>query len=111
MAITGIFYVEIQVSDLPRAKRFYGETLSWKLNTDLPEVGGFWFGAGYLVAVAGKPAPGSTFVCVRVDDVEAEHKRLSDSGVAVTPIDQKPWGERSFRFSDPDGHLWVYGQG
>jgi len=24
-------------------------------------------------------------------------------------VDQ-PWGERNFRFSDPDGNVWVYAQ-
>jgi catechol 2,3-dioxygenase-like lactoylglutathione lyase family enzyme len=29
MTATGIFYVFAFVSDLPRSKRFYGETLGW----------------------------------------------------------------------------------
>ena len=34
MAIEGIFYIYAQVTDLQRAKQFYGETLGWKLHTD-----------------------------------------------------------------------------
>jgi catechol 2,3-dioxygenase-like lactoylglutathione lyase family enzyme len=34
MAIEGIFYVYAKVSDLEQAKRFYRDTLGWKLQTD-----------------------------------------------------------------------------
>ena len=34
MAVKGIFYVFAEVSDLAHSKKFYGETLGWKLNTD-----------------------------------------------------------------------------
>ena len=47
---------------------------------------------------------------VRVDDVDAEHARLAQRGVAVGALQDQPWGERNFRFSDPDGNVWVYGQ-
>jgi catechol 2,3-dioxygenase-like lactoylglutathione lyase family enzyme len=40
MAIEGIFYVHAKVTDLQRAKQFYGETLGWKLHTDEPYVAG-----------------------------------------------------------------------
>jgi predicted enzyme related to lactoylglutathione lyase len=112
MTIQGIFYVYASVSDLARAKQFYGETLDWKLNTDEPHVAGFWFGSGYLVAgLAGPPyGSGGTHVAVRVDDVDAEHARLTARGVAVSALQDQPWGERSFRFSDPDGNVWLYAQ-
>ncbi|MBM4383048.1 MAG: VOC family protein [Deltaproteobacteria bacterium] len=112
MAIQGVFYVYAAVSDLARAKKFYGETLGFRLNTDEPYVGGFWFGSGYLVIGAMAPATGSggTHVAVRVDDVDAEHSRLAQRGVAVGPVQDQPWGERNFRFSDPDGNVWVYAQ-
>ena len=116
MSAKEIFYIEAFVSDLKRSKRFYGETLGWKLNTDLPEVGGFYFGTGYLVVVADHRPPesrqyaGGMHVEVKVDDVDAEHKRLQQLGVDVSPLSDKPWGERKFSFKDPDGYLWSYGQ-
>lgn len=116
MAIEGIFYVYADVSDLARAKRFYGEALGWKLNTDEPGVAGFWFGTGYLVARQDERAPGERgyaggmHVAVRVDDLDAQHARLRERGVAVSPIHTRPWGERNFSFADPDGYLWEYGQ-
>lgn len=112
MAIEGVFYVYASVSDLARTKRFYGDTLGWKLNTDEPHVAGFWFGSGYLVAGLQGPPYGSagTHVAVRVADVDAEHARLAARGVAVSALADQPWGERNFRFSDPDGVVWVYAQ-
>jgi len=112
VAIQGVFYVYAAVSDVVRAKKFYGETLGFRLNTDEPHAGGFWFGTGYLVVGAMAPATGSggTHVAVRVDDVPAEHARLAERGVAVGPVVDQPWGERNFRFSDPDGNVWVYAQ-
>jgi len=116
MGIEGIFYVYADVSDLERSKRFYGETLGWKLNTDEPVVAGFWFGSGYLIVHADvRPAEqrryaGGMHVAVRVDDLDAQHARLTERGVAVSPIHARPWGERNFSFADPDGYLWEYGQ-
>jgi predicted enzyme related to lactoylglutathione lyase len=39
-----------------------------------------------------------------VDDVDAEHRRLNQEGVAITtPLQTEPWGERFFQVSDPNG--------
>ena len=116
MAIEGIFYVHIHVSDIERAKRFYGEMLGWRLDTNLPEVGGFWFGDGYLVAnLDTRPASerqytGGMKVTVKVDDLDAQHAQLGERGVAVSQIEKRPWGQRDFSFRDPDGYSWEYAQ-
>lgn len=114
MAIEGLFYIHLEVTDLDRAKVFYGETLGWTLNTNEPGVAGLWFGSAYLVAsqAAGAvpgPRGAGVEVAVRVDDLDDQHRRLSDGGVAPSPIETKPWGERSFTFKDPDGYAWRYG--
>ena len=116
MAIEGVFYIYAKVADLHRAKQFYGDTLGWKLQTDEPYVAGFWFGTGYLIAGLDSIASGEArgaggmHVAVRVQDLDAEHAKLAERGVAVSPIQAQPWGERNFRFTDPDGYLWEYGQ-
>jgi catechol 2,3-dioxygenase-like lactoylglutathione lyase family enzyme len=115
MAIEGVFYVRISVADLPRAKRFYGETLGWRLETDESYVAGFWFGSGYLVAAldpaaTAKPRDGGMTVTVRVDDLDAQHKQLADKGLAVSPIESRPWGQRDFSFTDADGYRWDYAE-
>jgi catechol 2,3-dioxygenase-like lactoylglutathione lyase family enzyme len=116
MAIQGIFYVFQSVSDLSRSKKFYGETLGWKLGTDEPDVAGFAFGGAYLVLHGGDRrgaaahAEEGRHVAVLVDDVDAEHTRLRRLGLAVGELQDRPWGQRDFSFSDPDGYLWFYGQ-
>jgi len=114
MAIKGIFYVFAEVSDLARSKKFYGQTLGWKLNTDEKDVAGFAFGNAYLVIHAtgrqAQPTGPSLYVEVQVDDVNAEHERLKGLGVEVSNPSDQHWGERNFSFRDPDGHVWFYGQ-
>lgn len=116
MAIEGVFYVYAVVTDLKRAKQFYGDALGWKLHTDEAAVAGFWFGTCYLVIgrdPGGAPGSGNArgmHVAVRVNDLDAEHALLTQRGVDVSPIHHQPWGERNFSFKDPDGYLWEYSQ-
>ena len=117
MGMKGIFYVHAYVSDMARSKTFYAEKLGWKLGTDEPHVAGFAFGSGYLVLVAhpdkeseAAKGNGGMYVEVQVEDVNAEHARLKSLGVQVSELQDLPWGERNFSFSDPDGYLWYYGQ-
>ena len=96
-----------------RAKAFYGDKLGWRLDTDEPTVAGFWFGSGYLVAtldLSVQHGSGGLNIAVRVDDIDAEHRLLAERGVGVSPIEARPWGQRDFRFIDPDGYLWEYAQ-
>jgi catechol 2,3-dioxygenase-like lactoylglutathione lyase family enzyme len=46
-----------------------------------------------------------------VDDVDAEHARFAARGVAFLngPVD-RPWGQRTTAFADPDGHVWEIAQ-
>jgi glyoxylase I family protein len=116
MAIQGLYYVFVFASDFARSKRFYGETLGWQLGTDEADVAGFAFGSGYLVLRKDERPPAERsyvsgmHVAVRVDDVDAQHATLARAGVAVSELRDQFWGERNFRFSDPDGYVWVYGQ-
>jgi catechol 2,3-dioxygenase-like lactoylglutathione lyase family enzyme len=116
MTAKGIFYVFAYVSDLQRSKKFYGETLGWKLGTDEEGVAGFAFGDGYLVlhsddrSTESRRYRGGMHVEVKVEDVNTEHARLKQRGVAVGELRDVPWGERNFFFDDPDGYTWSYGQ-
>ena len=48
---------------------------------------------------------------VQVDDVDALCARARSAGAQITrePEDQ-PYGERSFSATDPEGHVWTFGQ-
>lgn len=40
------------------------------------------------------------------DDLEEAYRMVSESGVRmIHPIEIQPWGQRVFRFHDPDGHI------
>ena len=45
-----------------------------------------------------------------VDDVDAEHKRLTSAGLKpVMPLEDHPWGDRGFAILDPNGvMLYIY---
>jgi catechol 2,3-dioxygenase-like lactoylglutathione lyase family enzyme len=117
MAVQGLFYILILASDLDRSKRFYRDALGWRLDTDVAgQVAGLWFGEAYLVvsqdhrpADERRYAGGSEF-SVKVDDLDAQHARLTEAGVAPSAIASQSWGERNFKFHDPDGYPWCYGQ-
>jgi catechol 2,3-dioxygenase-like lactoylglutathione lyase family enzyme len=122
--------VVIPVSDVDRAKRFYGN-LGWRLDADFVKGDAFravqftppgaaasiHFGRGITSAVPGS-APGLLLV---VSDIEAARAALLDRGVDVGEVFHRAVGEspasgrdparRSYSsyatFSDPDGNTWL----
>jgi catechol 2,3-dioxygenase-like lactoylglutathione lyase family enzyme len=122
--------VVIPVSDVDRAKRFYGD-LGWRLDADFVRGGEFrvvqftppgsscsvHFGTGVTSAVPGS-ARGLYLV---VSDIEAARAELVDRGVDVSEVFHRAVGEgplsgpdparRSYAsfasFSDPDGNGWL----
>jgi catechol 2,3-dioxygenase-like lactoylglutathione lyase family enzyme len=118
--------VNLPVSDIDRAKRFY-LSLGWRFDIDLV-VGdlrtvqitpphspcSIQFGRGRTDAEPGS-AQGLYLV---VDDIDAARVDLISRGVDVSEVQEArppgfdaPEGERSYfataRFSDPDGNAWV----
>jgi len=63
-----------------------------------------------FAADAARPASNhSVIVELRVDDVDAEFRRLATSlGEVVQEPTTMPWGNRSLLFRDPDGNLVNY---
>jgi lactoylglutathione lyase len=44
-------------------------------------------------------------IVIEVDDVDGWHERVADSGHPILePLQDRPWGLRDFRISDPDGY-------
>ena len=124
--------VTIPVSDVDRAKEFYGETLGWRLDADFSEgerrvvqftppgsPASIHFGAGRTSAAPGS-AQGMFLV---VSDIQAARDGLLGRGVEVSEIfhaDGGPLGDpvggpapdhQSYgslaAFSDPDGNTWL----
>lgn len=57
----------------------------------------------------GMGAGGLQGVMLHVPDIDAEHARLRQAGVEVSPIDEQPWG-RFTMLRDPDGNGWIVAQ-
>jgi catechol 2,3-dioxygenase-like lactoylglutathione lyase family enzyme len=124
--------VAVPVADVDRAKRFYGETLGWRLDGDF--VAGDEF-RGLQYTPPGSPssihfgkgitpaAPGSAKgLFLVVSDIVAARAELVDRGVKVSevfhragpgkpPISGPNPERRSYSsfatFDDPDGNTWV----
>lgn len=116
MSVKGINCLSAYVTDLERSKRFYTQTIGWKIMTEAPGVAGLAFGESYFVIHSddrGNPdhrCGGGMHVLVNVEGVDAEHARLKALGVHVSEPVNQPWGQRTFTFWDPDGYMWVYSQ-
>jgi len=60
----------------------------------------------------GSPRDGvSSMLYVYVDDVDAHYGVARAAGVrVVTELEDKPWGDRGYQVSDPEGHQWTFAQ-
>jgi len=107
--------VGIPVSDVDRAKKFYGETLGWPVDNDQVVSDDVRFiqvtppGSACSIAFGkgiSEMEPGSQkglqVVVTSADDAFAD---LRERGVETSEIDDQPWG-RFVYFSDPDGNSW-----
>jgi uncharacterized glyoxalase superfamily protein PhnB len=44
-----------------------------------------------------------------VDDVDAHHARARAAGATIAaPPEDQPYGDRSYRAVDPEGHRWIF---
>lgn len=105
-----IDYIEFPVTDLDRAKRFYGAAFGWTFN----DYGGQYVGirrpgggeheeSGGFRPVE-RTATGGVLVILYSEDLEASLARVREAGGEITaePFDFP--GGRRFQFRDPDGH-------
>ena len=100
-----IDYVEFNVADVARAKKFYGDVFGWTFNDyglDYCE-----FRDGRLTGgfAKGEPAGGGgPLVVLYANDLAAVQRRIEAAGGRiVTPAYDFPGGRR-FHFADPDGY-------
>jgi len=95
MAIKGVLRNIIYVKDMAKMVAFYRDVMGLTLN--YPHVddysGQFWveFQAGAITIAlhaggTGEASKGAPKIVFAVDDIEAEHKRLTDAGVKMTDI-------------------------
>ena len=114
-----IAIISIPVKDQSVALDFYTGTMGFTLLRDeamgpkmrwiqlQPKTGGATVA---LVTWFDTMTPGSLQgLLLHVPNIDAEHVRLAGLGVAVSPIDEQPWG-RFTMMADPDGNGWVVAQ-
>lgn len=110
---TGIAFAVYVVSDLPRARRFYGEILGLKLGLEQEIAPGFWWlefdlGPSALgvtnLALPGANAARSTGVTIEVADFDATLAHVRAAGIPIFWGPNDFPGCRSFGLKDPDGN-------
>ena len=111
--------VAIPVADVDRAKAFYTEQAGFNADHDhtISETMRFVQltppGSACSIAIGKgitEVPPGSVQgMQLVVDDIEAAHADLSGRGVAVSGVQDFPWGRFVF-FADPDGNGWAVQQ-
>ncbi len=110
----------IFVADIEASRRFYTEVLDGRIEHD--------FGANIILAggisiwqIDPGHLPGLTLghdagsprfeLYFETEDIGREEERLTAHGVAfLHGVREEPWGQRTIRFFDPDGHLIEIGE-
>lgn len=111
--------IPISVTDVDRAKVFYGDTGGWTVDHDQTPVEGlrfvqvtppgsacsFCFGTGLQMLPEGT----AQFIQIVVADADEAHAHLTERGVDCSGVQDLAWG-RFVSFEDPDGNKWALQQ-
>jgi catechol 2,3-dioxygenase-like lactoylglutathione lyase family enzyme len=111
------------VRDMDRSKSFYRDTLGLKV---LQDFGGFvLFETGFAIHEGGslettvwrEPAPAqepygrrNLLLYFEHDDVDAAYEAIAPHVTLIHAVERQAWGQRVFRFYDPDGHAIEIGE-
>lgn len=101
-----IDYVELTVTDLAAAQRFYASAFGWEFTHYGPEYAGIRIGGREVggLAASSSVTRGGPLVILYSDDLEASRDAVVAAGGTVTkPIFSFPGGRR-FHFTDPSGN-------
>ena len=111
--------VAVPVSDVDRAKAFYTDQVGFNADHDHVVSDTMRFvqltppGSACSIAIGsgiGEGVPGSlSGLQLVVADIEAARDELAGRGVAVSDVQDFPWGRFVF-FADPDGNRWAVQQ-
>ena len=108
--------IAVPVSGVDRAKAFYVEKVGFKADHDHQVNETLRFvqltppGSACSISIGTgftQMKPGSIEgLQMVVPDIEKAHTELTERGVAVSEIEDMPWGKFVY-FSDPDGNRWA----
>ncbi len=96
----------IVVSDIERSRRFYAEVLGEEVLHDLGNYVVFKGGFSMMGREAWRKLAGAEHgfeLYFEEEDVESFARALGDAPL-LTPLSEAPWGQRTVRLLDPDGH-------
>jgi uncharacterized protein len=100
-----IDYVEFNVANVARSKRFYGEAFGWSFKDYGPDYCEFADGrltGGFARGEA--RGSGGPLVILYANDLRDVQRRIEAAGGAIVkPVYDFPGGRR-FHFADPDGY-------
>jgi predicted enzyme related to lactoylglutathione lyase len=100
-----IDYIELNVADVERAKRFYGQAFGWSFTDYGPEYCAFSdgrLGGGFAKGEAN--GSGGPLVILYATDLADTQRRVEEAGGSIVkPAYDFPGGSR-FHFADPDGY-------
>ena len=100
-----IDYVELNVADVARSKKFYGEVFGWSFKDYGPGYCEFADGrlTGGFAAGAVRGAGGPLVILYANDLADTQRRVGAAGGRIVRPTYDFPGGSR-FHFADPDGY-------
>jgi catechol 2,3-dioxygenase-like lactoylglutathione lyase family enzyme len=103
------FRIALPASDLDRSRRFYERVLGMDADGTVPSR--LYFHCGDVIVAlidrsSGAPVhPLPDHLYFATEELEEVLERAVAAGAEITsPIEVRPWGERSFYCTDPDGH-------
>ncbi|MGE6782855.1 VOC family protein [Ensifer adhaerens] len=111
------------VSDIKRSRTFYETTLGLTIREDFGNFvlfeGGFAIHEGRTLErtiwrqelpSAGPYGRRNVLLYFEDDDVDAAFARIAPLVELIHPVERQEWGQRVFRFYDPDGHAVEVGE-
>jgi predicted enzyme related to lactoylglutathione lyase len=115
-------HIVLAVSDVDRAKTFYGDVFGWASHLEWPgeytelvlseeDRLGLYRRDGYAESAGAEPVEldghvSTAYLYVRVDDLEGTIDRLSRAGARkLSPRSKRGWGDEAAYFADPDGNV------
>jgi catechol 2,3-dioxygenase-like lactoylglutathione lyase family enzyme len=106
-----VFRIAIPVSQIGASRRFYEVVLALEADDTVPSR--LYFHCGDLIVAIidwkveplGPFQPTPEHLYFATDELDAVHGRAKAAGAGdLSPIEKRPWGERSFYCLDPDGN-------
>jgi uncharacterized protein len=104
-----IDYIEFAVTDLAKAKEFYGSAFSWKFTDYGTSYAGIQKGNGESGEFGGlsldsKVTTGGPLVILYSNDLESSRRLVVEAGGTITKEPFSFPGGRRFHFQDPSGN-------